>query len=174
VTLWFISDTHFFHSNILRFTNPQGELIRPGFSNIHEMNEKIVDNWNAVVRPDDHVYHLGDVTFRYDGAFRALWLRLKGKKRLVVGNHDKLTNPGLMAGFEKIMLWRHFADQRFLCTHLPIREDQFRHNAVLNLHGHIHERIMDSQKFLSACVEQTGYRPISMDEIVQVINDRNL
>ncbi len=51
--IWFTSDTHFGHANIIRFCD------RP-FKDIQEMNERLIANWNAVVRPGDSVYHMGD------------------------------------------------------------------------------------------------------------------
>ena len=54
--LFFTSDTHFDHKNIIRYCN------RP-FSSIEEMNNFLIKRWNATVGPDDTVFHLGDVTF---------------------------------------------------------------------------------------------------------------
>ena len=51
--LFFTSDTHFNHTNILQYCN------RP-FKIVDQMNETIITNWNNVVEPDDIVFHLGD------------------------------------------------------------------------------------------------------------------
>jgi calcineurin-like phosphoesterase family protein len=101
VTLFVISDTHFGHANILTFRGQDGALIRPGFSSVEEMDEFMVERWNSVVRPSDHVYHLGDVTMKAPGL--GIVKRLNGKKRLVRGNHDIFrTRLYLNAGFEEI------------------------------------------------------------------------
>ena len=54
--IFWTSDSHYFHNNILKYCN------RP-FGSVEAMNEALVANWNSVVKPDDHVYHLGDFCF---------------------------------------------------------------------------------------------------------------
>ena len=61
---WFISDTHFFHANILKFLRDDGQRIRP-FSSLDEMHKLIITNWNERINYNDYVYHVGDVTFQY-------------------------------------------------------------------------------------------------------------
>lgn len=169
--LFFISDTHFFHANILKFTGKDGHPIRPGFTDWNDMNERMVSNWNKVVTPQDHVYHLGDVTFRYDGAFNNLMSRLNGHKRLIVGNHDKMKNPNLFRWFEKVMLIRDWKDFNFQCTHYPIlHENNKRH---FNVHGHIHEKLMDDPRYINLCVEHWNYTPVHIDEIRKIIASRS-
>jgi calcineurin-like phosphoesterase family protein len=58
-TIWFTSDTHFSHNNIIRYCN------RP-FSNVEEMDEVLINNWNNKVKQNDDVYHLGDIIFSRD------------------------------------------------------------------------------------------------------------
>ena len=53
---WFYSDPHFYHKNIIKYTN------RP-FDNVLEMNEIIIDNHNKCVGNKDHVVCLGDFSF---------------------------------------------------------------------------------------------------------------
>lgn len=84
VQKFYISDTHFFHERIIRM------CARP-FASIDEHDEAIVANWNSVVRDDDVVYHLGDVGFHLglnSDRMRTLFYRLKGRKHLIIGNHD--------------------------------------------------------------------------------------
>lgn len=83
MTTFFTSDTHFGHERIISLSN------RP-FRNVDEMNKALVDNWNAVVGPDDHVYHLGDVALGKIAESLPLVGELNGIKHLVVGNHDRL------------------------------------------------------------------------------------
>lgn len=174
-TIWFISDTHFFHGNMLKFTNDKGELVRPGFASFEDMNETMVDNWNRVVKPQDHVWHLGDVCMGMaSGHHNALLRRLNGHKRMTVGNHDKLKSEALHMNFEKIELWRGFKEENFVCTHIPLRKDNFRGGVQFNVHGHIHERVIDDPQYINVCVEQTNYTPVSMDEILAKIKDRRI
>lgn len=167
--IWFISDTHFWHANILKFTGSDGGLIRPGFDGVIHMNEVMIEKWNSVVKPQDKVYHLGDVTFRYDGSFNAIMSRLHGHKRLMLGNHDKLANGALSRWFEKIELWTggKFKQYGFVCSHIPLRPDQMR-DGELNVHGHIHQNVINDPRYLNVCVERVNYTPVHLDEIRKV------
>lgn len=160
VDKWFISDTHFFHDNIIRYCD------RP-FHDAEEMNEFIVQEWNKRVKPGDKIYHLGDVGLGFEGdESKISWLlsRLNGKKRLIVGNHDNLKSPALHRFFEKIQLWNGFKDEGFTCIHIPIRLDQLR-DGFCCVHGHIHNRLMKDPHYINVCVEHTNYAPLHMDEI---------
>lgn len=164
---WFISDTHFFHNNILKFKDDAGYLIRP-FKSLHEMHELIVNNWNKVIEPGDYVYHLGDVTFQYHKPFQELMYSLNGRKRLGVGNHDDLKKEGLLKHFEKVFLWKGFKEHNFTCSHMPLKEGHFR-DGEFNLHGHIHQRILSDPRYMNVCVEVTDYKPINLDQILEFI-----
>jgi calcineurin-like phosphoesterase family protein len=91
---YFTSDTHFGHERIITLCN------RP-YSSVEEMNESIIDNWNAVVRPSDIVYHLGDVALGTISASLPLVARLNGRKILVPGNHDRIFSGEKIKQFER-------------------------------------------------------------------------
>lgn len=78
--LFIISDTHFFHQNIIKYCQ------RP-FKDVDEMTEQLIINWNKSVGTDDVVLHLGDVTFNYNRTFEVM-KQLNGHKQLILGNHD--------------------------------------------------------------------------------------
>ena len=80
--IYYTSDLHLGHANIITHCN------RP-FSAVDEMDEVLIDNWNAKVTNADTVYVLGDLMFRNKRPAEAYLSRLKGRKHLVVGNHDK-------------------------------------------------------------------------------------
>lgn len=81
-TTWFTSDTHFYHTNIIKYCD------RP-FSDVNEMNEKIIRNWNERVMPNDLVFHLGDFgLFKRDKRPESVLNRLNGRIYLIRGNHD--------------------------------------------------------------------------------------
>ena len=127
--LWISSDHHFGHYNILRFTDDNGELIRGKvFSDIQEHNEKIVAWHNELVRPEDHVYFLGDLAINRSGLLYVL--RMNGHKRLVRGNHDiHKTKEYLKVGIEEIYGSRVFQNQDppVILTHIPIHPGSLRH-----------------------------------------------
>jgi len=164
---WFISDTHFFHANILKFTNAEGVKIRP-FNTLEEMHETMIQNWNSLVKDGDYVYHLGDVTFRYDGAFNNLMSRLKGKKRLIVGNHDKIWNPALQKNFEKVDIWKGFKEFNFTASHFKLRLDTLR-DGRFNVHGHTHGHSDPDEHYRNVCVEVRNYTPVNIDTLAEEI-----
>src|SRR5688572_21270703 len=99
--IWVISDTHFNHENIIKYCG------RP-FKDAKSMNECMVERWNETVKPQDKVYHLGDVYM--GGGFDRehtlnLLCNLNGKKRLILGNHDNGKDQILQRVFQKIDVW---------------------------------------------------------------------
>ncbi len=157
--IYVVSDTHFGHENIIKFCN------RP-FANVEEMNETLVSKWNDTVRPNDIVYHLGDVYFR-DG--NTVLHRLNGRKRLVLGNHDDPNDPSLRKTFEKIMLLRWFTDLGLLLTHVPIHVSQLETkrfgDKMANVHGHIHDQPSPVGPYINVSVEHTNYAPVNINAI---------
>lgn len=169
---WFISDTHFFHTNILKFVDKNGKRIRP-FNSLEEMHEYMIEKWNSVVKDNDYVYHLGDVTFQYHGLFNNLMHRLKGKKRLIVGNHDKIWNPALINNFEKADLWKGFKENNFTASHMPLPLENLRDGAVC-VHGHVHQNSLNKPGYINVSVEVRNYTPVHIDEIGKEIRAFNL
>lgn len=166
--IWLISDTHFNHSNIIRYCN------RP-FANPTEMNEAIRENWNETVKNGDIVYHLGDV---YMGKYpddnystERFLSSLKGRKRLILGNHDHGKDQALQRSFQKISIWRMFTELGLMLTHVPIHPGSFRHKCEFNVHGHTHENdVIDEYgvsdpRYINVCVDKTNFKPIHIDTI---------
>jgi calcineurin-like phosphoesterase family protein len=135
------------------------------------MDDYMMEKWNSVVKPGDRVYHLGDVTFNYKKFDEVIAPRLHGSKRLILGNHDELGNKILQKHFTKVTLWRVFKEHGFLATHVPLRLDQFGYKGVLNVHGHIHQNLIDDHRFMNACVEHHDYTPIHLDTILKRVED---
>ena len=170
-----ISDTHFGHTNTWeKFTVEDGSPLRP-FTSTEEMNK--------TVRPQDTVYHLGDVVI----ARRHLETvkRLNGRKILIRGNHDIYKDKDYYgAGFEQIHGVRVFVDQ-FILSHIPLHPDCVGERFKRNVHGHLHgNRIMHTRtnmvhgymtglvtepdpRYLCVCVEQINYTPISFDDVLK-------
>lgn len=165
VTIWLISDTHFGHYNIVeycqRVSPRQGVL----WHTAEEMDEELVERWNAVVRPSDHVWHLGDVAMRRP-ALKVVE-RLHGHKRLVWGNHDIFDYKSYAeVGFKKMAGVRVFSahNPRLICTHIPIHPDSLgRH---INIHGHTHNKPPFGPQYVNVSVEVINYQPISLEQAV--------
>ena len=137
--IWLTSDTHWSHSNILKYCN------RP-FESVEAMNEALATNWNSVVKPDDHVYHLGD--FCFGNVEKWNWClepgRLNGHIHLILGNHDpeRVFREGTLIerfdsiDFQKILIIEGWT---VILNHFPFLS--FSNNfdrRVLELFGHIH------------------------------------
>lgn len=151
--IWVTSDTHFGHANIIEYCH------RP-FVDADEMDFRLVDNWNACVKPSDHVYHLGDVAMRKSSL--EVVKRLHGHKRLVMGNHDIFTvQDYLAAGFEKIMAMRVL--NGLLFTHVPVHPDSMGRFRA-NVHGHTHQHSYGAP-YLNVCVEVRGYQPVPLEDL---------
>lgn len=82
---WFIADTHFNHANVIKYDD------RP-FNNVIDMENEIVRLWNARVKPDDTMYHLGDFAFGPIDLQKRILGKLNGIKILIRGNHDGSEN----------------------------------------------------------------------------------
>jgi calcineurin-like phosphoesterase family protein len=92
--IWFCSDTHFNHLNILKFQKERREAMgitddMSDTEKLHKHNEWIINMWNMTVKKEDHIYILGDVSFGTTEETRKILERLKGHKHLIIGNHDK-------------------------------------------------------------------------------------
>lgn len=159
--IWVTSDTHFNHKKILTFKEDDGTPVRD-FDSVSEMNEKLIENWNSVVKPQDKIYHLGDVFFGPKEDFKGLWARLNGKKRLVVGNHDDIKFLSQGNFFQKVYMWRLFKEFGIILTHVPINQDNFRVGAK-NVHGHVHTKPSPDGPYQCVCVEQTNYTPVNIE-----------
>jgi len=110
MSIFFTSDTHFGHENIIKYCK------RP-FANAAEMDKALIRNWNRVVGPHDLVYHLGD--FAVGGGPAGPYLdQLNGRIILIHGNHDEridhLFNPKKMGdlplGHPKLLEVNHFME----------------------------------------------------------------
>lgn len=158
-----ISDTHFGHENIIQFCG------RP-FANADEMDEAILTNWNETVKDDDIIYHLGDVYF---GKSPDFLYKLKGRKRLILGNHDNPKDQVLSKVFEKIMLWRKWPEYQVILSHMPLHETalppnkgKYSFEKYINIHGHIHNNVPPSQHHVNVSVEQTNYSPVELEAVL--------
>jgi calcineurin-like phosphoesterase family protein len=136
--IWFTSDTHFNHFRIIEYTN------RP-FSSAEEMTETLIRNWNACVKPDDTIYHLGDVGFGQVNHVVNVMRRLAGHKFLIIGNHDhrNLKDPMFHSCFEWVKDYYELnaEKKRYILFHYPILSWNGRNHQSLHLSGHEHGRV---------------------------------
>jgi calcineurin-like phosphoesterase family protein len=169
--VYFTSDTHYFHGNIIKYCS------RP-FSSTDEMNESMVKRWNEVVRPDDVGIHVGDVSAGLGGRsaeLRTLIGNLNGLKILIRGNHDHLPNDWYTSsGFIKV--FDHLNLGGVLLTHFPLHElvKKVEDLSTLGIvehviHGHVHRT--DTPEFelhYNVAADRNNFTPISLEKVVPV------
>lgn len=169
--IWFTSDTHFGHENVLKFTD------RP-WETIWQMNDAIVDSINGRVAVDDELYILGDFSFKMT-AQDAYGLRKRIACRrihLVPGNHDKdWTQPAVAGAFtvEPPICVLKIDVQKIVLCHYPMADWQGMSHGSWHLHGHIHSsggaynefnRKQGLLRYDVGC-DANGHSPVSLDEL---------
>ena len=174
-SVFLVSDTHFGHTGICKFTRTDGVTKLRPWDNADEMDEFMVKSWNERVKPNDKVYHLGDVVINRKSL--GIMRRLNGDKVLIRGNHDI---------FKLADYTEHFRDIRgyhvmngMILSHIPLHEESLGRFGV-NIHGHLHaNRVMkewgkdDSRctrvidpRYHCVCVEQTpDFAPILFEDV---------
>lgn len=161
MTVLFTSDTHFGHANIIRYSN------RP-FASVEDMDEVLIRNWNARVRPDDEIWHLGDLTFRDDKGAGALLRRLNGRKHLVWGNHDSQRVRALKE-WESSQPYAELAldGRKIVLLHYGLRVWNKSHHGALHFYGHSHGSLPGDRQSCDVGVDNPfcGYAPWSLPEI---------
>lgn len=128
---YYISDLHLFHENSIKFDN------RP-FKNSEDCANKIIENWNAIIMENDDIYILGDFTWDNDKGLEVI-KKLKGRKYLVRGNHDKVS-PQLYQEFMWVKDYAEIKDENRLVilSHYPIAHWKNADYGSYHLYGHIH------------------------------------
>jgi calcineurin-like phosphoesterase family protein len=173
--IYFTADVHAFHENIIKHVN------RP-FANAAEMNAALIDNWNQRVQPNDQIYILGDFSFGSSAQTEQILRQLNGKKYLAAGNHDHqlLKDQVLRKYFVDIFELRTFKFpvagelQKVVCAHYPMKTWDCRHYRSWQLYGHVHSRSHEvtDELQLDVGVDANNYRPISIDEIAEIMKTR--
>lgn len=159
MTIFVTADHHFNHRGVL------GMCQRP-FASVEEMNEFLVQAWNSVVGPRDEVWHLGD--FALGGTadeLAAIFKRLRGRKILVRGNHDK--EKVLKLGWHSVNdLARPKLDgSRWVFCHYPMRAWAGAFRGSRHCFGHVHGLLPDTAQSCDVGVDRWGYRPAALEEI---------
>ena len=179
-----ISDTHFGHEKTCTvFKRADGSPLRP-FVSAEEMDEFMVKAWNDRVRPNDKVYHLGDVVI--NRKFLSVLGRLNGDKVLIRGNHDIFKLEDYTAYFRDVR--GYDVKNGMILSHIPVHVESLGRFGV-NIHGHLHaNRVMCMRgvdvktgevlysdeidpRYHCVCVEHTDFAPISLEEVYERIRN---
>lgn len=151
--IWFISDTHFNHRNILKFQKNRCDVIgitedMTDAEKQYKHTEYIINMWNMTVKKEDHIYILGDFSFASTDDTRKILERLHGNKHLIIGNHDK-SCKGLENYFVSVSQIKEFPVKKHLydfldeniylvLCHFPMAAWNRRLHGAIHLHGHTH------------------------------------
>lgn len=165
--IFIIADTHFGDENIRLYEE------RP-FPDTETMDCEIIRRWNETVDEDDLVYHLGDFCSQGEQRCRELTAQLKGRKFLIIGNHDRYlsTQKWREIGFEECYDLPVVLKEFFILSHEPLY--MCRSMPYANLFGHVHNvpsyRSVSSR---SACVsvERINYTPILLETLRNMMKE---
>lgn len=157
--IYFTSDTHFFHRNIIDFCN------RP-FKDAEEMNVEMIKRWNERVEPSDSVYFLGDFSFGNKENTESVLYRLNGHKHLIVGNHDRKgrasdTDWALHFNSVQDYMRLKLEGMKFVLCHFPFASWE---RGYVNLHGHTHGKSPKLYGRLDVGVDSHNFYPITAGE----------
>lgn len=185
--IYYTADLHFGHRNIIQYCN------RP-WATVEEMNEGLVARWNAVVRPEDTVYVLGDFSMNIRD-METYTPRLNGTKVLVVGNHDKCfqlkeqqVDRYMAAGWTEVIhavMCYTTGPHAVNCHHFPYAYDhpdkpvrfadrRLPDIGITLLHGHVHtewltRRTDKGTLMINVGVDVNNYCPVSEIQIAALI-----
>lgn len=166
--IFFASDHHFSHiATITKFRKHDGcTPLRP-FKDIDEMNETMVDNHNKIVRKNDIVWFLGDITMDHRNLH--ILHRLSGHKRLIMGNHDNLPAKDYYQYFDEVHPLK--IKYNMIMSHIPLHESSVVPRFDKCLHGHLHGNVINHPAYLCVSVEQINYTPISLEDVIKRFDD---
>ncbi len=157
--VFFTADTHFGDHRTINIQK------RP-FDSVAAMDAVLIERWNAVVGPDDVVWHLGDVA-RRAADVPALLARLHGTKHLLRGNNDPDATADAR-GWESVATYAEIdlAGHRLIMCHYPFRSWNGQHRRALNLHGHSHGRLKPVLRQYDVGVDARGFAPVTLEQII--------
>lgn len=178
---WFTSDQHFLHSNIINYCD------RP-FSTIEEMDEKLIEDWNAFIKDGDTIFHLGDFSLGTFEQVAPIFKRLNGRivmldmdwhhdrRWIVFARHSaEIKNLKLISPSTVIKL-----DEQYIhLSHYPLARWDRQHYGSWHLFGHCHGRFrpvgLAMDVGVDAVEHEVGkFRPLSLDEVKCFMDDKEI
>lgn len=197
---YFISDTHFGHTNIIKYCD------RP-YKDTTQMDIDIIQKWNSVVGKNDTVWHLGDFAFfskKDHERIYKLIQKLNGNINLLLGNHDRHISDNIQfwmdLGFKKVWDSPFLFMNDYILSHEPVISkngiDLTYHPKLKNIHGHIHNSFEKYQKLsvedqkkwdlrnlefghiaditkhsFNVSIEVIDYKPIAFETIIEIMKN---
>lgn len=178
MTFYISSDHHFHHKNVLDFED------RP-FDTLDDMNQGLIDAWNAVVRKTDTVLHLGDLSFGNVHDWRWVLNELRGNIILIKGNHDKskivttMLNEGLLHEYHPLGTVMKRNHMILNMSHYPMLIGARPNN--FSIHGHLHSADTDFTNHVNIGIDSSFAKslgqpfgtPIALDVLVDHLTEIN-
>ena len=178
--IYFTSDLHFGHENLIT----KGS--RPQFEHVEMMDSIMIENWNKKVCEEDDVYIVGDFCFRSRHPAEVYLEKLKGKKHLLIGNHDfewlkKMKYPERYFKTMKDITYWSDREHQFTLCHYPWMEwpgSKGEHSKPgYMIHGHIHDnkdhmtyklvKANHIQRLLNCSVDINDFQPVTLEELIE-------
>jgi len=156
--IYFTADLHLGNDGIIDVCN------RP-FRNSAIMDNRLIKNYNEIVNDDDDVYILGDFSLKtklHRGIYEQWVSKLKGRKHLIMGNHD-IKDPTFYSevGFHSVH-YPYFEVEEFVCVHDPSLSQVDRNRTFLC--GHVHDLFKIQKNCINVGVDVWDFNPISISE----------
>jgi calcineurin-like phosphoesterase family protein len=163
--IFFTADLHFGH-----WTNPERNIIkycnRP-FQTIEEMDSVLIKKWNDKVGKKDKIYVIGDFALCKKELLPYYMTNLNGEKIFLHGDHDKLFSDNL-----PYLMNLSIYNQPIVLSHWAMRTWWKSHFNSWNLYAHSHGKLEPIGKSWDVGVDNTGFSPLSWDEIVEIMKNR--
>lgn len=151
--VWFISDIHYGHKNILYHQPQRIERMNLSSKDDIEGHDKwIIEMWNNTVKRGDHIYILGDLAMGDYESTRKFLHKIKQKGcvlHLIVGNHDKqaVKFPDMFNSIDLIkdVTFKKsvfpFLKENLITVmcHYPMKSWARKAHGSLMLYGHVHD-----------------------------------
>lgn len=186
MSVLFTSDLHLGHANIILTCGRNLEGCGENLATVDEMNDFLIRKWNEKVKEDDIVYILGDLSYRSSISVKTYLKQLKGRKHLIVGNHDfqwQKNIANINDYFESVsdMKVIRLGEKLITLCHYPLLEWNGSRRAKNQqtsiswlIHGHIHnsrdnvfEYIRDNLPCALNCgVDINGFEPVAFEELL--------
>jgi len=164
--VFFTSDTHFGHRNVIKYNN------RP-FETVEEMDDAIIERWNSRVEPGDIVFHLGDFAMACSPMYlKDIMDRLNGKIILINGSHDhgelfESVRDRFTAIYERYVYRKH--DPFIVLDHYAGFVWPYSHYGSWQLFGHSHGGLkkywMGLGKQFDVGVDNYKFTPLSINDV---------
>ena len=176
--IYVTSDLHFGH-------NKEFLYVKRGFRNIEEHDKALIDNWNNLVEDTDIVYVLGDIMLSDKDNGIKCWNRLKGQKRIIIGNHDTDSKIALLSQCPDTEITGYalrikYSGISLFLSHYPtltgnMFADGSMDKTLYNICGHVHtpDKFADADKgpIIHVEPECRDLKPVPLDDILEEIRE---